>query len=58
MVELKINGKRVTVPDGTTILDAARTADIPFRHCATIRNSLPMEVADSALWRSRGRPDL
>src|SRR5512147_987081 len=30
MVELKINGKRVSVPDGTTILDAAKKADIPI----------------------------
>jgi predicted molibdopterin-dependent oxidoreductase YjgC len=29
MVNLKINGIRVSVPEGTTILDAARSADIP-----------------------------
>ena len=30
MVDLKINGMPVSVPDGTTILDAARFADIPI----------------------------
>src|ERR1700693_3606486 len=30
MIDLKINGMPVSVPDGTTILDAARFADIPI----------------------------
>ncbi len=30
MLHLTINGLRVTVPEGTTILDAARSADIPI----------------------------
>src|SRR5574340_1203599 len=30
MIDLKINGMSVSVPDGTTILDAARFADIPI----------------------------
>jgi NADH dehydrogenase/NADH:ubiquinone oxidoreductase subunit G len=30
MIDLKINGIPVSVPDGTTILDAAKFADIPI----------------------------
>ena len=38
MVNLKINGKAVSVPQGTTILDAARTAGIKIPTLCYLRD--------------------
>ncbi len=51
MVNLTIDGKTVTVPAGTSILEAAKAANIRIPTFATSPRSRPLVPAGSAWWR-------
>jgi len=55
MINLSINGKKLEVPEGTTVLNAARSVGItipPFAMKNTLR---PTAAADFAWWRWMAR---
>jgi len=51
-ISLTIDGVEVTVPAGTTLLQAARSLESTFHICVTKRLR-PMHCAGCALWRWR-----
>ena len=53
MIHLTINQKPVAVPEGTTILEAARSAGIEIPSLCYLKTSTGSAPAASAWWRWR-----
>ena len=56
MVNLTIDKKPVSVPEGTTILEAARSVNIAIPTLCYLKGSTRSPPAGCAWWRSRAFP--
>ena len=54
MVNVKVNGIAVSVPAGSTILEAARYAGVEIPRCASSKISMRSALAASASWKRPG----
>ena len=51
MINLTIDGLNVSVPEGTTILEAARTAGIDIPTLCFLKILMKLEIVECVLWK-------